>query len=914
MMRPTAIRGLGAVAYYLGMVREPVGDDPGIDRAEVEQHSLEDYYLPVGHEAHEWFGQGARAFGLHGPGTRDQMQALLDGRAPVTGEKLGRTPLRDGVRAYDLTFSAPKSVSVMAAVLGADVEQQVLAAHEQAVKAALSVLEERATTRAGSGGAQRVDTTGITVLMVQHRTSRALDPQLHTHAIVFAKVRGVDGRWRALDATMLFRAQTVFGALYQSVLRSELSRTLGVQWGPVSKGQAEIASTAEINAVFSRRTAQVEARLGEKLSAWERAHPDRPPTRRELSILARDAARESRPRKTLAREGEQLAAEWRATAHQNGYDEATLRQLLIHRRAVELPSREEWGTHCRQIAHDAVQALEERKSVWTREELEREVAGRLTPYARLSAGEHVRTIEGVADAIARTRCIDLADHAVGHSRHLLGTPELSDPGLERYTTHDVIEQERRVVRWLAEARNSEGSPLPAQMIGTSLVRVAARDGRQMMLDPWQTEAAALAAGSQRAVLIEGPAGAGKTQALQVAVHALRHTGRQVVVLAPSALAARHVGEATGAPSENVARYLACHSRDFRDTPRLRLGPGDTLIVDEAAMLSTPHYERLLDVVQSTRLRLVLVGDQRQLAAVGRGGSFEHARELLPTVALAEPHRFAAPWEATASLSLRQAEPHAIDAYIANGRVREGAFEQMADAIVADWWSAWRAGTGEAFSAVTNEQVRYLNGRARELRLHGHEISDGRGIENRHGERIAIGDVVATRQNAPELETSDGEIVRNRDSWTVAAIARDGAVTLQSRERGAEVEVPSAYAREHVELAYFRTTHGVQGATERVAGTLVDARSGFRSLYVGMTRGVEKNVAYVVCEGTESGREVLERALRRDRADLGALRQVRLLETTVRELARNAPRHELPPAHVRNEPERELPQPDLGIGL
>ena len=127
------------------------------------------------------------------------------------------------------------------------------------------------------------------------------------------------------------------------------------------------------------------------------------------------------------------------------------------------------------------------------------------------------------------------------------------------------------------------------------------------------------------------------------------------------------------------------------------------------------------------------------------------------------------------------------------------------------------------------------------------------VETALGERLHVGDLVATRLNARGPFVAEGKRVRNRETWTVKDIAPDGSLRLEKHGGQREVTVRADYARERVELAYFRTTHGVQGVTAQVGGTLVDERAGFRSLYTGMTRGRLENTAYVVCEERQSPR-------------------------------------------------------------
>ena len=163
---------------------------------------------------------------------------------------------------FDATFSAPKSVSVCWALSGDD---RFLKAHDVAVTAALAHLERfGSTTRIRrDGGRLHPDTQGLTMAVFRQTTSRADDPQIHTHAVISAKVQTVEGRWMALDARYLKKHQRMLGGLYQSVLRNELTHRFGVEWGPIVNGQAEIAGVPkDLLAVFSKRAAGDRRRHG----------------------------------------------------------------------------------------------------------------------------------------------------------------------------------------------------------------------------------------------------------------------------------------------------------------------------------------------------------------------------------------------------------------------------------------------------------------------------------------------------------------------------------------------------------------------------------------------------------------------------------------------------------------------------
>jgi conjugative relaxase-like TrwC/TraI family protein len=190
----------------------------------------DDYYSRRGESPGRWTGRGGEALGLLGGVVDGEgFTALMEGRHPRTGEALRRVGGRSKVAAFDLTFSAPKSVSVLFAVGDPGLAGTLVEAHEAAVDAALGYVEREACrVRRGRGGVRREVGEGLVAAAYRHRMSRAEDPQLHTHVVAANMARGADGRWTALDGTAIYRHAKAAGFLYQAHLRAAVRERFAV--------------------------------------------------------------------------------------------------------------------------------------------------------------------------------------------------------------------------------------------------------------------------------------------------------------------------------------------------------------------------------------------------------------------------------------------------------------------------------------------------------------------------------------------------------------------------------------------------------------------------------------------------------------------------------------------------------------
>ncbi len=220
----------------------------------------DDYYAGRGEAEGRWVGTGAATLGLEGEADGEAFGALIAGRDPSSGEVLRAGSGRDRVCALDLTFSAPKSVSVLFAIGDPETSRALVHAHEEAVDAAVGYLEREACrVRRGRGGRVELAAEGFVAAAYRHRMSRAEQPQLHTHVVAANLARGSDGRWSALHGYPIFQHAKAAGSLYQAHLRAAVRVRLSwARWGDVRNGMAELEGVPRgVLAHFSRRRAEI---------------------------------------------------------------------------------------------------------------------------------------------------------------------------------------------------------------------------------------------------------------------------------------------------------------------------------------------------------------------------------------------------------------------------------------------------------------------------------------------------------------------------------------------------------------------------------------------------------------------------------------------------------------------------------
>ncbi|WP_373488084.1 MobF family relaxase, partial [Blastomonas sp.] len=556
--------------------------------------SAGEYYADAGESPSEWQGKGAEALGLSGDVNRDKFRDLLDGK--VADQQLGTT--RDGNLehrpGWDVTLSAPKSVSIMAEVAG---DRRLVVAHGVAVKAALAHVEEHmAATRVRDGGAVNREATGnLVVASFQHGTSRAQDPQLHTHNVILNATKGEDGTWRSLEPRAIYQLQKQIGAIYRQELALKV-RELGYEI-EVGKGSMfEIKGVfPEVMAAFSTRSAEIEAALGERGTSRDNA------TAAEKQVAALDTRQAK-----VAADPATLVADWRDTASKAGFGpEARLAMIKEaeaiaenrdHRAAMELQGD---SAASRAVAY-AADKLGERQSVFSVAALHEE-AGRVG----LGKVSYAQIGEAIAAATKQGELIDRT-HIDRRGAEFAG-----------FTTRANVETEAKLLRIEAEGRGAL-SPIASPLAAAKAVANASAQAERTGFG-WNGDQRAateqLLTSRNRITALQGYAGTAKTTTvLSTFAREAEARGIPVVALAPTASAAMVLGEALGARSDTVARHLLSPERPSQGQPA-------AWIVDEASLLSARDTARLFDLAEKQNVRVILVGDVKQLGSVEAGAAF-----------------------------------------------------------------------------------------------------------------------------------------------------------------------------------------------------------------------------------------------------------------------------------------------------
>lgn len=682
---------------------------------------------------------------------------------------------------WDLTFSAPKSVSTAWSQADRETQLEFQAAQLSAVDKAIDYLEEHALwTRRGKAG-HEFERCKLIVATFEHGTSRAQDPQLHTHAVLLNIALREDGTTGTLETKSLYQHKMAAGALY----RAELAHQLGCRLGLSTcreRSWFELKDVPEpLIEEFSTRRQQIEASLAERgLSGAKAAEIAAFDTREKKAHIARAT----------------LFEQWRGIGAEHGWSTSEFSTLVKGRH----PQNDLLYGELRAASQSAVSSITEKRAFFTEKDLVRAVA------------EHAQGVGGGAEAVLAATQAEL-----GSSKEVVRLGTRLRENL--FTTPEMLRLEQEL---LGKVKESSQNPSAHASEGT-LSKVF---GQRPTITAEQKDAVRhITQGQGTVCAVTGMAGTGKTYMLDAAREALEAEGYHVLGAALAGKAAEGLDQGAHIPSSTVASLLK-----RMEGGHFSFDSKTVLVVDEAGMIGTRHMHALVDATQSAGAKLVLVGDERQLQPIDAGAPFAAISRELGTVTLSNIVRQREDWQRDAVKDLAFGNTnHALQEYAERGLVSVADNHHQAAENLLEAWKQQGLQKPEEniIIAGTNGDSAQLNRRAQELRssegfLREEFLKVG-------GEQFHPGDRILFTRNSAAVGVKNGTL---GTVLSVHGFLERFAVRLDSGEE----RTFSAQNYSHVKLGYALTTHKAQGLTTENAFILTSETMQDRELsYVQASR-------------------------------------------------------------------------------
>lgn len=766
------------------------------------------YYAEGGEPLPVWHGTAAREFGLSGTAERLHVERLCSGYHHESQERLVRnagTPERNP--GHDLTFSAPKSVSVAWAMGDEALRKAIAIKHDQAVREALNFLEAKAGfARVGKQG-QEVVNAPLLFALFEHGTSRAGDPQLHTHALCINLTVHPDGRATAVDSTHLYHWKMAAGAIYRAAFAQGLQE-LGFVIEQRKVGGSigfEIKSVPkELVEWFSKRRAEIEQRLNLNAGGLDTAS----------AKYAEMVAKETRRTKDTEKTRKELVGEWQAVGREHGIDGE---YLYATREPMGVVTPEMRAERKEAIFREAIEALSEQHSHWNEAALTKAVAERSA--GRISAHDAVRLVE---EKLRSPELICLGRLTTEEKNQ--NQNRYVERGEFRYTTPEIQQLERQMLRNVELIVRGPASESPKHLVEKALADQVARG--PYPLDPEQRRAVEYLCSGPNIRLLSGLAGTGKSSTLKTCKDVWEAEGREVIGCAVMAKTAKRLEAGTGIASSTLDKLLGQLDRGTR-----RLSSDSVIVLDEAGMVGTLHMARLTEHLAKTPgARAIKTGDDEQLQPVTAGGPFKYLAEVLGEARLTNIYRQKEAWARDAVRDFEAGRSdEAIATYIERGHFHLADSRPQAMAQLIDQWKAdggIKNPEGVFMIAALNREVKELNLRAQAERIRAGEVDPEKKIHV-DGVLIHVGDRVQFLKNSTPLGVS------NADTATVLKVEPERErLSVRLDEGSREIAVSlKRYLPENLRLGYASTTHKAQGATlphvhVLIGGTLTDKHMGY----------------------------------------------------------------------------------------
>ena len=816
----------------------------------------DDYYLEGGEPPGYWLGLGASHLDLKGLVKSNELSSLFHGfspnRIPLV-QNAGKANRQSG---WDLTFSAPKSVSVLWSQLQGEQQRAIVESHTTAVESTIAYLEEHyGISRLGKGGTDEVKVR-LLVAAFEHSCSRALDPQLHTHCLVLNLGIDQEGKTRTILSKPLYQAKMLLGAYYRLELARQLQARLGVKIERPSDSNGKLHPWFEIRGLsekilshFSKRRASIEEELG-RLGI-------------ESASAAAFAALSTREAKTIVPPRTKLYEEWRLQGEELGFN------------IDDIPLRKPTRLRLSSLSDKIRQSIEEltfSENTFT----EKDVIQNSLESSLGSSISASRVVQGVKD------------HLGNDPQYLsLGTRG----GRSLWTTQEILDIEKEFINSIDELSNRPFSPVANTVVRTALAIKFSSGGEGFRLSEEQQDAVRyITQGKGSIKVITGYAGTGKTDMLSAAKDALEKGGYRVIGAALAGVAARSLEEKTGIPSTtirqrelqlfpNLKHILSHHTNQLiraalgKQTfslSKLTLDSKTVLVVDEAGMVGTRDFALLTKAALEQGGTIVALGDHRQLRSIERGGCLTHLVEKLGGAELTEIRRQANPNDRQAVLDVVQGDADsALRHYAKKGAFFVGKNRQEAELELVKNWAEQGGSESPSDHRIfvsTRVEVKRLNELCQWERVQSKQVDPTNRVEYENqifmvGDQVRFNASVHTLgikkgESGTVIACSDGLLgkyvavrragIEQSSSSRAMEAARHHAIQLIKAALGKRTEklkprrdIMLAKTYKGLSLDYAMTTHLGQGQTVKHSYVLLGGKMTDRELsYVQMSRHKE----------------------------------------------------------------------------
>lgn len=829
----------------------------------------EDYYLNGGEPPGLWLGEGAERLGFSSSGSagsvvqREVFLAAFDGFQLDGGPLVQNAGSERRQPGWDLTFSAPKSVSLVWALADPETHHAIGEAHFESVKAALSLVEDLATTRRGKGGAVH-EKADLVIATFEHGTSRAQDPQLHTHALVLNLAVREDGTTGALESKAFYENKMTVGALYRAELATRLM-ALGFEI-ECTEFSFEIKGVPEsLITEMSKRRAEIETALESRGDEGARASA--------FAALDTRSVKEHIARETLVEQ-------WRGIAERYDFGPDVVRSLrgVTPQQGVSPDTQEpapnlyQEGTQ-QQVSKDIVRRVLE--SALDQVMAHQSHFGELDLVQAMALGTYGKGIEAkmirqaVSEKLQECRTFGGSNIGSGKNEHQIvhvgeadGTGWRRHQKEDRYTTREMLNIEKKLLADVKQmTQGGDGFYVHGFRLQKAIWTVENSEmmkAREKAANPNSAENNRVLTKEQRAALehitqkdgrlfvVSGMAGTGKTFLLNAAREAWETSGLNVIGASVSGKATRGLKDGSGIESRTMASLLwepdqlsryafKHHAKQFlraaqgKTTYKLegvQLDNKSVVVIDEAGMVGTRDMAQLIEKVNKAGAKLVLVGDSRQLQPVSAGGPFKAIEEQIGAATLTEITRQKLDkndknpnWRREAVKDFAdQRAGKALSAYDERGFVTHCHDEEGAmKALVSAWretvkGKAPEEGIAKAKASVLKETLIFANTNG-EVGMLNHMIQEGREKNGELGFRsVKIkGQTIREKDRVMITQTDRTLNVDNGDLGVVKRLELITGKMLVKLDDGREVSLPYRHF-DQVQLGYAITTHKGQGVT------------------------------------------------------------------------------------------------------